>query len=556
MRGTIETRVGIFVLAAIAVFAYMSFQVGAFRFDTYRYNHYSLYFHDVSGLSRKAEVRIAGVKVGWVEKIILIPDDGRKAKVEVMVLHDFVLYENANGIVRQDGFLGPKFIEIIPGDPLLHRINPGGELNRPSTEPVAIDELLQQFKSIASNVQEITDSFKDAVGGDVGKENLRTFFENLSATTDRLASFSDVLNRSFVRNEDNLDQLLGIGSTLNRLAARLESDVFPSFQQSIEKISYVFDRDFDRIATQLTVTAESIESTSNQAKEGLKSIGSVADKLDEGKGLLGKIINEDDSYQDLKAAIKGFKEYVSRSERISIVFDSHIESMHRPAEHLSLADSYRIFEDSKGYFDIRIHTSEDQFYVVQLVNDEKGSISRTERRKAYRTNDLEEDKINVQSLFLDPTSPFAQSCDISTELADYFPEQTITIKRNSIRVGVQIGKIFHDIAFRIGMIEGAAGFGVDVEIPFKSDKFRWVTTVEAFDFIGWNRIDDRRPHIKWLNKMFVLRAIYFTFGADDFMSKHNASAFVGLGLRFGDDDIKYLLPSLSSLGGVSSALAG
>lgn len=556
MRGTIETRVGIFVLAAIAVFAYMGFQVGAFRFDRYRYNNYSLYFNDVSGLSRKADVRIAGVKVGWVEKISLVSTNEHKARVDVMVLQDFVLYENAHGIVRQDGLLGPRFVELVPGDPLLCRLEPGGILNKPSVEPVAVDELLQQFKTIAGNVQEITDSFKEVVGGPVGRENLRVMFENLSTTTDRLASFSEVISRSFIRNEDNIDQLLGIGNTLNRLAGRLESDVFPSFQQSIEKISNVFDRDFDRMATQLTVTAESIESTSNQAREGMKSFTSVAEKIDEGKGLIGKLVNDEGPYNDLTAAIKGFKEYVSRSERISIVFDSHIESMHRPAEHLSLADSFRIFEDSKGYLDIRIHTSEDQFYIVQLMNSEKGSITRTERRKAYRTNDLEEDKINVQSLFLDPNSPFAQSCDISTELADYFPEQTITLKRNTIKVGVQIGKIFHDIALRFGLIEGSAGFGVDVEIPFRTDKFRWVTSVEAFDFIGWNRIDDRRPHVKWLNKMFVLRAIYFTFGADDFMSKHNASAFVGLGLRFGDDDIKYLLPGLSSLSGVSSALAG
>ena len=50
--------------------------------------------------------------------------------------------------------------------------------------------------------------------------------------------------------------------------------------------------------------------------------------------------------------------------------------------------------------------------------------------------------------------------------------------------------------------------------------------------------------------MYVMRNIYFTFGADDFVSKQNANVFVGLGMRFGDDDVKYVLGSLSGAGGL------
>ena len=102
------------------------------------------------------------------------------------------------------------------------------------------------------------------------------------------------------------------------------------------------------------------------------------------------------------------------------------------------------------------------------------------------------------------------------------------------------------------MIEGFVGMGADVDIPFKTDKFRWVTSFEAFDFRGWNRKHDKRPHLKWLNRMFLMRNVYFTFGADDFVSKHNANAFVGVGLRFGDDDVKYVLGSISGVSKLAS----
>jgi len=71
---------------------------------------------------------------------------------------------------------------------------------------------------------------------------------------------------------------------------------------------------------------------------------------------------------------------------------------------------------------------------------------------------------------------------------------------------------------------------------------------------GWNRRDDKRPHLKWINRMFFMNNIYFTLGADDFASKRNASVFAGLGVRFGDDNVKYILSSMSGAGGAGGLL--
>ena len=62
MRLNTETTVGIFVLAAFGVFFYMTFQIGVFRLDSTNYRAHKVFFVDVSGLSRKADVKIAGVK--------------------------------------------------------------------------------------------------------------------------------------------------------------------------------------------------------------------------------------------------------------------------------------------------------------------------------------------------------------------------------------------------------------------------------------------------------------------------------------------------------------
>lgn len=557
MQGTIETRVGIFVLIALAIFGYMGFKIGAFRFDRGRYTQYILYFNDISGLSRKASVKIAGVKVGWVEELKLIPDHKVTAEAIIMVENDFPLYQNAYAMVRQDGLLGPKYVELIPGDPLLRRLERGDTLTRAGADPVDIDSLVREFKDIAVNVREVSESVKEAIAGPAGREQLKQFMGNLENAADKFSTVTTILERSFVRNEENIDAFLEIGSTFKRLSERLEEGVFPVFQESIEKISNVFDRDFGRIAYRVESTTEMLEEAAGQARDGLRNISSVAEKIDEGKGLIGKLINEDETYHDLKVAVSGFKNYVSKLDRLQILFDTHFETMHRPAE------SYR-FEDSKGYFDIRIHPNEEHFYQIQIVTSEKGYITRKdtelyyENKDSYYTQDLE--LIDPAKQYIPPSENVAptllsnnlyeNTLASDDKLKTVYRKHRLNFDRNTVRFGLQFGKIFRDFAFRVGLFDGSAGLGMDIEVPFSSNKFRWVTTFEGFDFRGWNRKYDKRPHLKWLNRMFVMRNMYFTFGADDFVSKHNANAFVGIGIRFGDDDVKYVLGSISGAGGL------
>ena len=565
LQGKIETRVGIFVLVALAIFGYMGFKIGAFRFDRAQYEKYILYFSDISGLTRKAAVKIAGVKIGWVEEITLIAGVESKAEAIVMVSKDYPLYQNAYALVRQDGLLGPKYVDLLPGDPLLRALQEGEALQKSGVEPVDLDEIFREVKVIAHNVKEVSESLRDALGGPTGMDQIKSFVGNIENAAEKFFNVTNIIERSFARNEENIDAFLEIGTNVRMLSDRLENKVFPSFQDSMEKISSVFDRDFGRIATRVETTTEALEDAAAQARDGLRNISSVAEKIDEGKGVLGKLVNEDETYRDLKVAVSGFKNYVTKLDRMQILFDTHFETMHRPAE------NYR-YEDSKGYFDVRIHPNEEHFYLVQIATSEKGFAYRTEKEYTYTNDDL--DFINPAKpnnpQAVNPTAPitpderpkllsdsaYANELPFDDQLKTVYRKERLRFERNGIKLGLQFGKIFGDLALRVGMIDGFAGLGADYEFPFHNEKFRWVTTFEGFDFRGFNRRgpnkfhQDKRPHLKWLNRMFVMRNIYFTFGADDFISKQNANAFVGIGLRFGDDDVKYVLGSISGAGGL------
>ena len=110
--------------------------------------------------------------------------------------------------------------------------------------------------------------------------------------------------------------------------------------------------------------------------------------------------------------------------------------------------------------------------------------------------------------------------------------------------GFQFGKRFDRLTARIGMFENSFGMAFDYYLPLKTDKLHWITSIEGFDFKGTNRIDDSRPHIRWINKVFFMKNIYTAFGFGDMFGKKTSAPFWGGGIRFGDDDLKYIMSSL------------
>lgn len=477
MQGSTETRVGLLVLAATILFLYMAFHVGAFRFDQKAYNTYVVVGSDVSGIGPKSAVKIAGVKVGWVSAVQLVGQENNTVHMTVMIRNEYCLYQDAHAIIRQEGFLGQKHVEIIPGNPRLARLSPGSCFVKPCDSPVCVDQVIENCNRIAVNMQDITDSFKNAVAGPVGVQQLADIMNNLQEATKRLASFSETLNNT----------------------------VLPALHANAERM------------------AGSMQDTCVQAQETFKNVAEISHKINNGNGLLGKLINEEETYSDLKATLSGVKGYLHKAGSMEIVFDAHSEFMLRRGENYQ-------HRDNKNFFAARVHPNTDYFYLLQVNSSERGYASRVEIQHDFF------DRCNV------PIGP--QELHATYDVGQFFEERQAVFHRYNWRVGLQMGKIFGPVALRFGIIENTVGCGLDFDIPFDTDVFRWVTSFEIFEFTGWNRRNDRSPHLKWLNRVFLLNNIYFVFGADDFMSKHNSSFFFGGGIRFGDDDFQYLLSTL------------
>ncbi|HLD24017.1 MAG TPA: MlaD family protein [Sulfuricurvum sp.] len=101
---------------------------------------------------------------------------------------------------------------------------------------------------------------------------------------------------------------------------------------------------------------------------------------------------------------------------------------------------------------------------------------------------------------------------------------------------LQYGKRFDNTLLRFGAIESTGGIGVDYFMDHDRLKF----SGEAFDFNAVNDIRGTRAHLKAQVRYQMLKHLELYGGWDNFLNPQSQNIFLGLGLRFIDNDLKYL----------------
>ena len=110
---TRDLIVGLFVLVGLLALGYLSLQVGGVEWNAGDKIGLIATFDDVGGLSSRAPVRVAGVKIGQVAGIDL--DDDLRASVRLEVDADVGLSIDSSAAIRTAGLLGDQFIAVELG---------------------------------------------------------------------------------------------------------------------------------------------------------------------------------------------------------------------------------------------------------------------------------------------------------------------------------------------------------------------------------------------------------------------------------------------------------
>ena len=139
-RITVETAVGLFVLAGILCLAWLSVKLG--KLEITGGDTVAVYaeFSTAAGLKVDGSVEIAGVEVGKVASITM---NDYKARVLMKIRKGIPLQEDAIASIRTRGLIGDKYVNLTPG--ASDRVIPPGGRIRETESSVDLEGLIGQF---------------------------------------------------------------------------------------------------------------------------------------------------------------------------------------------------------------------------------------------------------------------------------------------------------------------------------------------------------------------------------------------------------------------------
>lgn len=202
-----ETRVGIFVLAGMALFGTAIFLLGDYSFQTYY--PVTVEFQDVAGLPDKSVVKLAGVEVGKIKEIYLKRD---LVRVRINVLDGVKIYKNSKFLVGSTSLIGSKYLQIDQGDAASGAIEPGAIVQGSDVLPID--------RAMAKAVEDIQGLVAELRGDGSMTKNLNEILSNLREVT---AGVNEIVSASGPHAEKAIERLDGITAKLDSILARTDS---------------------------------------------------------------------------------------------------------------------------------------------------------------------------------------------------------------------------------------------------------------------------------------------------------------------------------------------
>ncbi len=130
---------------------------------------------------------------------------------------------------------------------------------------------------------------------------------------------------------------------------------------------------------------------------------------------------------------------------------------------------------------------------------------------------------------------------ISSDDYAKYPNGTPAHEEGKTYYSLQYGKRYDNLLLRAGMIESTGGFGADYFMNHDRLKF----SGEVFDFNAVNDVRGTRAHLKAQVRYQMLKHLELYGGWDNFLNPQSQNIFLGLGLRFIDNDLKYTMGAAS-----------
>ncbi len=481
-RFTTAAKVGAFafvtLLAGFLIYRFVSKSTRAGK----GYVVYAL-MADAGGIAKLSQVRVAGIPIGAVQSVKL---DHDRARIDIGINPDVKLYQDATVSKVASSLLGEYYLAIAPGAEGKPELKNGDRINN-VVEAQTTDDIMKQVSDIAKDVKQVSAALAASVGSDQGRSDIKSTLKNLADVT-------EALNETVRENRESIKHILTNVESMTTKGGPDVEKILDNVKVTTNEVRAMMAQSQagqPKSEGEIRQIIDKVNRASDNLETTLKNLDSVTGRLDRGEGTLGRLSKDDHLINEVEGVADDIGDFVGGLSRIQTI--------------VTMRTDYQFLSSTvKSYVELRIQPREDKYYLIEIVNDPRGLT-------------------HFEQVDVDTTNP--------NDPPHYREVRTVTA--NSLRFSLQFAQSFGPFTGRFGIKESTGGVGLDTLLLDNRFEIRQ-------DLFGFGEVVLPRWRVS-LGYEFVNRA-WLLGGVDDILSSSRRDYFVGLQLRFNDEDLKSILP--------------
>jgi len=335
-----QLRVGALVIVSLTIFALGIFLIsGEVGFLARKYK-IKAYFSDAGGLREGAQVRLAGIAVGNVDRILIspFPEAGRAVEVVMRIARTYQNQIRADSVaaITTVGLLGEGYVDISRGARTAQVIPDGGEVK--SKEEADIKRIVQNTNDVIANLRVLSAKLNDVaeqIQSGRGSLGSLIYNENLySRLNETAGSAQHVINR-VERGEGTLGKIMADETLYQRTLATIDhlNQIVGDIQHGNGSLAkFISDPELYNNVTQMVSHANTLVDNVNKGQgtlgklatdpqlynrlnETLDRLDVVATRIEQGQGTIGKLSTDPTLYNNLSASSQALREFLTEFKK-------------------------------------------------------------------------------------------------------------------------------------------------------------------------------------------------------------------------------------------------
>ncbi|MDA3820792.1 MAG: MlaD family protein [Candidatus Delongbacteria bacterium] len=253
---------------------------------------YYILYERVEGLNVSSAVTMNGFQIGQVDDIKMLTKQNNQLLVSIITDNKYAIPDSSIARIYSMDLMGTKGIEIVLSNSNTYHEDDDTLIGE--TEQSLKEQVSMQMMPIRNQAEDLMKEMQTAIEvvgyifNEETQRNLKNSFSSIKRTVSYIETSSQNLDSLMTEEKSRITSIL---NNIDNITSTISNNN-EAISNAIKNISDLSD----------SLKAAQLTQTLNQANKAINNVAVITDKINQGKGSLGLLVNNDSLYYELESA--------------------------------------------------------------------------------------------------------------------------------------------------------------------------------------------------------------------------------------------------------------